>query len=109
MNSIPQDVAVEIGSLALCFDSIDYFKSSYEVSVGGTTIYRDFEHSDLLSSIMLVEKEGLTHTKKGVHINVMNNGDVFARAFPYYDGCLEIIPIWNQGKIFELINPFLKK
>ena len=103
MKYISEETAKQIGALALDFTNGSDFEKYYSVSVGGTTIYRDFSHKDLLCSIMLTQKESPEKRKEGVHINVMSNGDVFARNFPYYDGQLEIIAIYNQRKIFELV------
>jgi|GEM_PF-3954555 hypothetical protein len=104
MKYISEEIAKKIGSLALDFTNESEFENYYSVSIGGTTIYRDFKHKDLLCSILFLQKESPENRKEGVHINVMTNGDVFARNFPYYDGTLELIAIYNQRKIFELIE-----
>ncbi len=103
MKFISEEIAQRVGALALDFTNESDFKKYYSVSVGGTTIYRDFKHSDLLCSIMFTQKESLEKKKEGIHINIMNNGDVFARNFPYYDGDLEVLPVYNQRIIFELV------
>ena len=103
MKYISEGIAKQIGALALDFTTESDFQKYYSVSVGGTTIYRNFSHKDLLCSIMFTQKESPENRKEGIHINIMNNGDVFARNFPYYDGELEIIAVYNQRKIYDLI------
>ena len=103
MKYITEEIAKQVGALALDFTNESDFEKYYSVSVGGTTIYRDFKHKDLLCSIMFTQKESLENRNEGLHINVMNNGDVFARNYPYYDGQLEVLAVYNQRKIFELV------
>ena len=103
MKYISEEIAKKIGALALDFTNESDFEKYYSVSVGGTTIYRDFKHKDLLCSIMFTEKESPENRKEGLHINIMNNGDVFARNYPYYDGQLEVVAVYNQRKLFELV------
>lgn len=108
MKYISEEIAKEIGFLALNFTERTFFNESYSVIVGGVTIYRDFIFQDLLCSIILEYKHSIEKYKEGVHINIMKNGDIFARNSPYYDGQLEIIPIYNQRKIFNVLKKHLK-
>jgi hypothetical protein len=104
---ISEDLAKKIGSLALDFTDENHFNECYTVTTGRSTIYRDFSHQDLLYSIMFSQNK--LYNKKneeGIHMNIMKNGDIFARNFPYYDGELEIIAIYNQEKIRDLIREF---
>lgn len=111
MIQITSELAYKIGSLALDFTSQEEFEKTYSVSVGGTTIWRNFEHKDLLCSLMLTERDSILNkiNTTGIHINIMNNGDIFARNFPYYDGELQLIAIYNQRKIYELIQELHSK
>lgn len=104
MKYISEKLAQQIGALALDFTNESDFVKYYTVSVGAVTLYRDFNHQNLLCSIMLIHNDSPKNRKEGVHINIMINGDVFARNFPYYDGILELTPVFNQRKIFELIE-----
>ena len=103
MKYISEQIAKKVGALALDFTNESYFEKYYSVSVGGPCIYRDFKHRDLLCSIFFTQKASPENRNEGLHINVMNNGDVFARNFPYYDGVLELVAVYNQRKIFELV------
>ena len=107
MILISDESAKKIGALALCFTNEDEFNKYYDTLHGGSTIFRDFKHRDLLCSIMFKEKN--TDIKKGIHLNIMKNGDVFARQYPYYDGSLEVIAVFNQREIFEVAEEFIKK
>ena len=100
---ISEDVAIQIGKLALWFTTPEEFEKYYDTSVIHWPIYRDFKSSDLLCSMAFKRKDTIgTKRVEGIHLNVMKNGDIFARYFPYYDGTLEVIPIFNQRNIFEL-------
>lgn len=104
MKYINEEIAKQVGALALDFTNKSDFENHYSVSVGGTTIYRDFKHQDLLCSIMFTEKTSQQNRQSGFHINVMINGDVFARYYPYYDGELEVVAVYNQREIFKLVE-----
>lgn len=104
MIYIPEDLANQIGALALDFTSESHFKECYSSNLGGTTIWREFEYRDLLCGIQFTQLKSQEKQPSGFHLNIMSNGDVFARDFPYYDGTLELIAVYNQRKIFELIS-----
>ena len=105
MIYISEELAKKIGSLAHDFTDEKIINECYFVSSGGTTIYRDFKHQNLLCGFHLDQNKVHDKNKpEGIHINIMLNGDVFARTYPYYDGELEVIPVYNQRKIAELIE-----
>lgn len=101
MKYISETIANKIGALALNFTEESDFQNLYSVSVGGTTLCKNFSHNDLLCSIFFMSKK---YKEIGHHLNVMKNGDIFARNSPYYDGQLELIAVYNQRKIFELVE-----
>ncbi len=103
MNRITQKTATEIGFLCLAYKEQEQFTKDYDVIIGGTTMCRDFDIKDLFCSIMLLDKSEYATKGRGYHINIMNDGDVFARKFPYYDGSLELIAVYNQRKIANLV------
>jgi hypothetical protein len=106
MKQISVALANQIGALALDFTNESDFDKYYHVVVGGVTLYRNFKYQDLLCSIMMNNKKASKDRPEGVHLNIMNNGDVFARPFPYYDGSLDLMPVFNQRKIVDLVNSF---
>lgn len=105
MEYFNNDIAKQVGCLALrC--SEESFDEIYDAVCGGIVMWRHFEMKELLTSFMLNQKG----TKDGLHINVMKNGDVFAREYPYYDGVLDnLVAVKNQRKIFELIQEAIEK
>lgn len=104
MIQLTTDLANEIGALALNFTIKEDFSEYYKSENYPSTIYRDFIYNDLLCSLFFTQIDKYDQKEKGIHLNIFKNGDVFARNFPYYDGELELIFVYNQRKIFELVG-----
>jgi hypothetical protein len=68
------------------------------------TFYREMKYQDLLCSIHVDQGVDDHRRDIGIHICIMNNGDIFARIYPYYDGTLDnLIMVYNQAQIRDII------
>lgn len=61
---------------------------------------RDIDSNRMLFGVIIEERQA--HPKRGCLINILKNGDVVGRGWPFYDGDMrDLIPVWNQRDIFE--------
>ncbi len=97
-----EDLIISIGSLAFNMSKDDFIKN-YSFTEYPVTIHKNFDIMDMLFGVMFLDKSEYNIQDRGFVLNIMKNGDIFAREFPFYDGDFNIIPIYNQRKISDLV------